>query len=155
MKKHAFTLIEMLVVVTIIVVLMGLLLPGVSAARQFAKRQRARAEIKQIELAWKSYFNDYRDLPSGIAEMGGTAIDILNGNSPGDNPRGTRYMEFDTGATSMNDPWGRVYKVELDTDYNNQVSPSSYGVTLDRNIAVWSVGFDGTVNTDDDIKSWK
>jgi prepilin-type N-terminal cleavage/methylation domain-containing protein len=154
MRKQAFTLIEMLVVVTIIVVLMGLLLPAVNAAREFAKRSRARTEVKQIELAWKSYLNDYREFPSSsISEMDSTAIDILRGVVQ--NTRGTRYMEFDSDVTEMLDPWAHRYQVALDDDYDNQVAPGGYTATLDRNIAVWSFGADGVVNTDDDIKSWR
>jgi len=156
-EQAAFTLIEMLVVIAIIAVLVGLLLPAIGKARQFAKRTRARTELRQIEIAWKSYYNDYREFPSsGINEMSGTAIDIMNG----DNPRHTRYMEFDADATEFLDPWGGIYQVVLDRDYDNRVSPLDYsGVTLDRTVAAWSYGVDGEAGkrypAGDDILSWK
>ncbi|MBN1556509.1 MAG: type II secretion system protein [Lentisphaerae bacterium] len=159
-RRRGFTLIEMLVVVAIIALLVGILLPAIGAARQYAKRQRARSEVRQIELAWKSFLNDYRELPSGITEMDNRALEILNGENSGANPRETRYMEFDAGATQFRDPWGEVYQVELDDDLDNQVDPRDYSVTLDRNVAVWSYGLNGAADTpgsrgDDDIRSWK
>ena len=51
----AFTLIEMLVVVGIIAILMALMFPVIYAAKEQGKKARARAEIKQIETAWKAF----------------------------------------------------------------------------------------------------
>jgi len=159
-KRAGFTLIEMLVVIAIIAILIGLLLPAIGAARQFAKRTRARTELRQIEVAWKSYYNDYRKFPSaGINEMSGAAIAIMNGEG-GNNPRRTRYMEFDDDATEFLDPWGGIYQVVLDQDRDNRVSPRDYsGVTLDRNVAAWSYGVNGEADkrypAGDDIQSWK
>lgn len=152
-----FTLIEMLVVILIISVLVGLLLPAISAARQFAKRTRARTEIKQIEAAWLQYYNDYRRFPgSGYTEMSGSVLQLLGGQDVGGNNRHRiRYLEFESGETEMRDPWDGIYQFELDTDQDNQVSPHGYGVTLDKSVATWSYGQDGLPDTKDDIKTWK
>jgi prepilin-type N-terminal cleavage/methylation domain-containing protein len=160
MKRNGFTLMEMLVVVAIIGVLMALLLPAINAGRGYAKRQRARAEVRQIETAWKAWLNDYRSFPVGNLgedfDMEGDAIRILRGDMDPPNTRGLRYMDFDQNATSFPDPWGVPYRVVIDHDYDNQVVLGDFGgQVMDRNVAVYSFGQDQTANTTDDIKSWK
>lgn len=145
---RGFTMIELLVVMAIIGVLIGLLMPAVGGARRAAKRNRARAEINQLETAWKSFFNDYRFLPNGITEMDSGAVSILRGDAGTDNDRGIPYVEFRSAATVFEDPWESPYRVDLD-DGN---PPNTAGG--DRHVSVWSVGPDGISGTEDDINSW-
>ena len=58
---RAFTLIELLVVVAIIAVLMSILLPTFSQAREQAKTVKCTSNLKQIGLAMQSYFLDTND----------------------------------------------------------------------------------------------
>lgn len=55
MKKHGFTLIEMLVVVGIIAMLMSLLLPALAAARSSARTTKDASNLKQLTFAWLRY----------------------------------------------------------------------------------------------------
>lgn len=58
MKNKGFTLIEMLVVITILLILLGVLIPSLTAARENAKRGACRNNLKQVGLAFISYASD-------------------------------------------------------------------------------------------------
>ena len=59
----AFTLIELLTVIAIIAILMGLLFPVLSSAKNSARRQAAAVGIRNIVAACKSYQTDYGKFP--------------------------------------------------------------------------------------------
>src|SRR4051812_17165988 len=56
-RRGGFTLIEMLVVIAIILLLMGFILPALSAARQRRLIMLATSEVKQIQAAATAYFD--------------------------------------------------------------------------------------------------
>jgi prepilin-type N-terminal cleavage/methylation domain-containing protein/prepilin-type processing-associated H-X9-DG protein len=60
-KQKAFTLIELLVVIGIIVLLMAILIPGLSAARRYAKTVACQANLKQWSIVLDTYTNDNDD----------------------------------------------------------------------------------------------
>ena len=55
MRKRAFTLVELLVVITIIGMLMALLLPAVQAARESGRRAQCLNNQKNVSLALMTY----------------------------------------------------------------------------------------------------
>ena len=55
--KSAFTLVELLIVLGIIVLLMTILLPAISRAREEARRVQCLSNMRQLTLAWLTYAN--------------------------------------------------------------------------------------------------
>ena len=58
-RRRAFTLIELLVVVGIIALLVGILMPALSAARRKARSVSCKAQMQQIGYAFESFLNEH------------------------------------------------------------------------------------------------
>ena len=69
MRKSAFTLVEMLVVIIIIGVLAALLLPAVNAIRGSANKAAAAVEISQLDFALQSLKEKYGSYPPDFADV--------------------------------------------------------------------------------------
>ena len=72
-RKNAFTLIEMLVVVAIIAILFALLLPVLSKAKASAKRTTCLNNLRQINLGTRLYCDDSNDVTPGSVGAGTNA----------------------------------------------------------------------------------
>ena len=65
-SRGGFTLVELLVVCSIVAVLAGLLIPAVQAARESARRARCAANLRQVGLGMQSYESVHRVFPSSM-----------------------------------------------------------------------------------------
>jgi prepilin-type N-terminal cleavage/methylation domain-containing protein len=85
LRQYGFTLVELLVVIAIIGVLVSLLLPAVSAAREAARRTQCANNLKNLGLAMINYHDSNKKFPLGAVCVGTTCPD--NGSySYRDNP---------------------------------------------------------------------
>lgn len=62
-KQHAFTLVELLVVVAIVGILVALLLPSIQAVRETARRTQCANNLRQMGLAVHSYLTAQQRVP--------------------------------------------------------------------------------------------
>ena len=79
--QHGFTLVELLVVITIIAVLIGLLLPAISAARARARQVSCMSNQKQIGEAAYLYATTTNSMPYTIASIANPVV-LSSGTAP-------------------------------------------------------------------------
>jgi prepilin-type N-terminal cleavage/methylation domain-containing protein/prepilin-type processing-associated H-X9-DG protein len=79
---EGFTLIELLIVIAIIALLMAILVPALSRAKEMGKRAVCLNQIKQVQLGWSLYVDDNDDkVPAADigVDIGGGAPPYLRG----------------------------------------------------------------------------
>ena len=174
--SSSFTLVEILVVVSIIGLLAGLAFPAIQGALNSAKKGKAKAEMQSIVTAVKAYQNEYGRLPipnnatsdddayfSHEASGSPQVFRVLAGsNEPtGMNPREIVFLELPARSTNgvFTDPWAKPgattnnYVLKFDADGDNRVNYS--GTNYNVVVTVISFGKDGIQNTPDDVFSFK
>ncbi len=162
--KSAFTLIELMAVMTIIAILAGLVIGIASYAQRSAAEKQAKAEIKSMESAIESFKLDNGYYPtSSIARCVAPTDAVINSwllyqqIGQGSNPAGKIYFPFSPKqiqVVSTNtfpcivDPFGNAYGYFCQTASYN--SSQTNKVSFD----LWSFGADGVAGTADDINNW-
>jgi len=71
-QRKGFTLIELLVVIAIIAILAAILFPVFARARENARRTSCMSNLKQINLGWMQYIQDYDEKLPGYGAGGTT-----------------------------------------------------------------------------------
>ncbi len=150
-KKHilarGFTLVELLVVITIIAILAALVLSTAGGIQDKAARSRAQSEIAALSAALESYKADNGDYPTGTATPpSGTNAFLVTALMPN---TGKVYFEFSKNMTNSGsnviDPWGVNYGYQYPGNTNR--SGSNF-------FDLYTYANKGSTNSNGWIKNW-
>jgi len=125
----AFTLVEILLVMTIIAILAALVIPKMVGRSEQARQTAAHADLSSIKTSLDAFEVDNGFYPKNIQDLVTVPSNAKNWHGP--------YLE-----KIPADPWGNNYNYY----YPGKHSTSSYDLS--------SVGPDGKEGTDDDIGNW-
>ena len=128
-RNRAFTLVEMLLVVTIIGILAGLVVPGLMHRSEDTRKMRVAADIAGIKTAIGTFDVDNGFFPNSLQYLLQQPSNAKNWKGP--------YLE-----KPPMDPWGNPYIYY----YPGKHTPNSFDLL--------SVGPDGKEGTEDDIGNW-
>jgi prepilin-type N-terminal cleavage/methylation domain-containing protein len=164
-KRGGFTLVELLVVVTIIGLLVGLISVAVPKAVESGMKAKAKGELTAIVAAVKAYKQEYGRFPGDLTQSNFmfssnsfvSLINVLSGDSTNTlsdtqpaNPKGIRFFEGSKGGTNgLPDPWDKQYMVIVDTAETGTITYTNAGTTMNLRLSVlaFSYGKDGKADT--------
>ncbi len=127
--KRAFTLIEILLVMTIIAILAAIVIPKMVGRSEQARQTAAHADISSIKTALDAYEVDNGYYPKSLQDLIQQPSNAKNWHGP--------YLD-----SLPQDPWGNPYVYT----YPGRHNPSGFDI--------YSDGPDGKAGTDDDVGNW-
>lgn len=142
MKRHDFTLVELLMAIGIIVILAAISIPTALSAIKKAETAKAQAEMTALVTALKNYESTYGFLPFHFKKSSNTSPATDGEVQPGDysdfikvlqgenleikgrkmNPRKLAFLEIQGNTKGeYEDPWGNDYTVVIDGDGDGKI----------------------------------
>ncbi|MDB6066300.1 MAG: xcpT 11 [Pedosphaera sp.] len=131
-RRQAFTLVELLLVLTILAILAAIVLPRMAGSGERARIGAAKTQISAFATALDMFEVDSGHYPRGKSGLNDLMV------QPRDAQNWKQYMD-----SIPVDPWGQPYVYECPGKHK----PSSYDLS--------SAGPDGRIGTDDDITNWQ
>ncbi|OGX04622.1 MAG: hypothetical protein A3G87_08265 [Omnitrophica bacterium RIFCSPLOWO2_12_FULL_50_11] len=142
-SEHGFTLLELLVVITLIILIAGIAIPRFAGVTDEGRKAKARGELKTLQTAIESYLlNTSPTLP---AAAGGNLTDIqtaLEGATPRLVGEVTDFVDPFTASSTY------LYKIDTNSRY---YVIHSVGPDRTADISSMSTSGDVTGGPDDDI----
>jgi general secretion pathway protein G len=132
--RKAFTLVEVLLVLIILVIIGSIVVPNIFGAKDQADRNAAKTQITNLKAAIRLYRLNMNKYPTALKDLRERPSDKAEADK-----WGSPYLEEDL----KQDPWGNEYQ------YLAQGKKNADGFDL------WSNGPDGQSGTDDDIGNWE
>ena len=133
-RTKGFTLVELLIVVTILGILVAMVVPRLAGRTEQARRARAAADVQgNIPLALDLY-----ELDTGKYPTSEEGLNSLRVQPPGSQNWKGPYLKQEPV-----DPWNRPYRYV----YPGAKNPQDYDL--------FSLGPDGAEGTSDDIGNWE
>lgn len=126
--RSAFTLVELLTVVSIIAILLGMVGSASYAARQSSYKSQARAEVREIANACRAYWiasGGWDDGPFWPASGGEHTIqrgNALGKALTGSNPAKAVFLGLNAEEDEFCDPWGNPYHVRFEGTQQTQTT---------------------------------
>jgi general secretion pathway protein G len=133
--QGGFTLVELILVLTILAILAGIVIPKMTGRTQQARITRAQTEIANFSTALGAF-----EVDNGFYPKGRNGLQALL-QKPG-NAQNWHGPYLENTATVPVDPWGSAYVYECPGKHN----PTGFDLM--------SMGPDGRVGGDDDICNW-
>lgn len=176
----AFTLIELLTVISIIAILASAIVVGMGFVRERQAREKAKVQMGLISKALEDYKHDNSTYPpTGNGDGTDNSDELFKAlffdsdkdtKGPSDDPDQKVYIpELDPASkqgwtsgvasttTKITDPWGNEYRYRTETDATGAANADTQNPGFD----LWSVGKDGKTNDDpkhkdcrDDLKNF-
>jgi general secretion pathway protein G len=134
-SARGFTLMEMLIVLSIIALLMGMVIYNLTGVNEVAQQQKVQSDLLSFKELLAAYQLESGSLPT--TEQGLKAL----WEKPTVEPLPDRWKAML--ESEVKDPWGHSYQYLNPGKHN----PDRYDV--------YSDGPDGLPDTDDDIGNWK
>ena len=176
--KKGFTLVEMLVVITILGILMAMMIPAAGMILKRSKIAQAKSDAGIVMTTMTKYRTEYNRWPSWVSKSGsGYLTDKAWVEAMSPAPGAARTLDnfnqisfFEAGGGSLAekgayvgayvDPFGNPYMYQVDVDGDGLIpSPDPAATTpVSAQVIAWSAGSDGkyeTFSTDEKAESWE
>ena len=139
--RKAFTLIEVMLVLVILIVLAGMGVTMIQSSRETARKNEATIYVNSMKTPLELFQLEHGRFPSTSE-----GLDALISPPPSpdiDHSKGT--WPYVSASAVKTDPWGQPYQY---------MSPGQRNPDGPRGYDLWSLGPDGAPDTGDEIGNW-